>query len=484
MDSIFISTLDRSGSPSSGCKFEFSTDGGTTFSPTTQSNGLDVVSVPSIAKIGTVTIRATPNDAKFWSATGTFKLDASGAVVADKAPRELFFVLGTFKVKTDTLTLVYFHLQIFRDATDELFKKLLQVPSDRDTSKDTTWPPTSWNSPGLTAPHPAVIPAVLSGSDVTFATRSYSPSAEVRILERKGSGVVPKLFVVAWPPALPRTADAGATPFLVFFTHLLNQNLAKRAYLRQYPDGWDYLYYSIYRYLNYSADPLNLDGGGTFTRGLLYQIDASGKRPALVIPVGDANKPDNEVGDCVNAASLEEFLLEIQSFFHKLAGAYRPPVPTLGRVALASFSSGNNGVQAFLAAKSNASHAFFLDTLREVYCLDTPRSFAPLWAMHALAWAGVGAKKDEKMIRIYGTHEPTFKTVHTTLLTDPAPGAAPYVSTTAKLPNRTVSCLPEASWAAAVTPRPADTTSSDFTQAVHQLFCGTLLDDALRRSGF
>ncbi|MDI1476541.1 hypothetical protein [Polyangium sp. y55x31] len=176
---------------------------------------------------------------------------------------------------------------------------------------------------------------------------------------------MPKYFAAAWPRALPRDEGAAPTPFLVFFTHQLAQNRDALQYLKQYPDGWDYFYISLYRYLNFMGNPLDAASDGPFTRGLLPQTAASGKNLVLVIPVPNAMQGDAELGDGLDAGMMETFLLEIQSFFFKQAGLFRAPSSYIGRVALGAFSSGNNHIPRFLSRYSNVSHRFCSDTVKD-----------------------------------------------------------------------------------------------------------------------
>jgi hypothetical protein len=400
--------------------------------------------------------------------------------VRDDAPAEQFFVQGTLKSGADSMTVMHVHLNVFRDVSKPMLEKLKDAPSewDEQTLKDyDIWPPTGWmgRAPAF---YGVISPDVLSGSDVVFVPQNQAAGVEVTLLLRKGPGVLPELFAVGWPLALPRTLDAGPTPFLVFFTHQLNQNVGDFKHLDHYPDSWDYLHLGIYQYLNYARNPLDVDNDGYGWRGLCYQLSFSQKRLALVLPIGDATKPAGEVGDCLDAAKLEDLLLEIQAFFFKRAGLFRPPATVLGRAAMASFSSGNNEVAMFLGRSSNASHRFYLDTLREVYALDDPRAFAAGWAGVAQSWASKGKDAAQKVIRMYGTHPPSYAPIHQAIVGAPPP-PAPYASSTAD-GLRTITVLPEDSWRKALFKPSVDPTT--LAGWVHELNCATMLTDALRRS--
>lgn len=481
MDVIVLQAVRKHGDLDDGCSFEISTDGGQTFTAAQKDrDNKSFVSLPSAAQAASITIRARPTDPKYWAGVGKFRWAKPGSLVREDAAPELFFVHGTVLAGPDSVTVLYFHLTIFRDVSRPMLDKLKDNPNDWPElwlKRYDIWPPTAWLGPAP-AFYGVISPDVVVNGNVTFIPETRAAATEVTLLQRKGAGVVPELFAVGWPAALPRTAAAGATPFLVFFTHQLNQNVSQFKHLDHYPDSWDYLHLAIYQYLNYARNPLDVDRHGQAWRGLCYQLSISQKAVALVLPVGNAKKPEGEVGDCLDAAKLEDLLLEIQAFFFKRAGLFRPPVASLGRAAMASFSSGNNEVTMFLASSRNASHRFYLNTLREVYSLDNPRDFAAGWAGAAQSWAARGKEPDQKIIRIYGTHAPAYVPIHQALLGVAAP-AAPYVSSS---PNgtRTVTVLPEASWQAALFKPQIDPHA--LAGYVHELCCATLLTDALRRS--
>lgn len=481
MDVIIFQAIRRHGEPDDGCTFEVSTDGGATFVKAQKAaDGKPFASVPSIAALPMIVVRATPTDTKFWGGTGSFRWQTEAGLVRADAPSELFFIHGTVKSGADSVTVIYFHLGAFRDVSAPMLEKLNDVPKefDRKWFEDNEgFPSKSWLKPPP-AFYGIISHEVVAGPNVTFVPNIAPASVEVTLLERRGPNVRPQLFAVAWPTSMRRDLDTSATSFLVFFTHQLNQNLGPLSFLDQYPDSWGYLHLAIYQYLNYHYNPLDTDSFGHSWRGLCYQLSASQKQAVLVLPLGDAKNPEAEVGDCLDAAKLEELLLEIQAFFLKRAGLIRPPSTKLGRVAMASFSSGNNQTLFFLNRQGNHAHRFYLDTLREVYSLDIPREFAIGWAGLAQRWASVGKDADQKVIRMYGTHPPAYEPIHRALLGTRAP-AAPYTSSSSD-GLRTVTVLPEASWRNAI--GKPDVDPRTLGGPVHELCCATLLTDALRRS--
>lgn len=479
VDTILFQAVRRHGELDGSCSFAVSTDGGATFAPAHRgSDGKPFFRVPSLAALWRITVRATPADARFWEGEGTFRWVEGSGLVRDEARPEQFFLHDTVVSGADSVTVLSFHLSVFRDVSQALLDKLKAAPAEQAAAvaQWEPWPPSGWVVPPPASYH-VIAPAVVSGSDVVFETGSAGAGLAVTLIERKGTAL-PQLFVVGWPALLPCVAGAPPTPFLVFFTHELNQNLGTFKHLDAYPDSWDYLHLVIYHYLNYGRDPVDVPSAGQTWRGLVYQMSVVGKTPVLFLPVGDAKVPAGEVGDCLDAAKLEDLLLEVQAFFFKRAGLPKPPSTEVGRTAMASFSSGNNQVSMFLTRAANGTHRFYLDTLRELYSLDVPRALAPAWARAAQTWGGRGKDAHEKVIRMYGTDPPTYAPIHQALVGG-APPEAPYTSSSAS-GTRTVTVLPEASWRAVLGVPDADPASLAGT--VHELHCATLLTDALRRS--
>src|SRR5262249_9742963 len=145
------------------------------------------------------------------------------------------------------------------------------------------WPPTGWlaRAPAF---YSVISREVVVGPDVMFIPDNRAAAVEVTLLERRDASARPQIFAVAWPTAMVRDLDAPATPFLVFSTHELNQNISRFKHFDHYPDSWDYLHLAIYQYLNYFSDPLDIDHLGHRWRGICYQLSISQKRVVLVLP--------------------------------------------------------------------------------------------------------------------------------------------------------------------------------------------------------
>jgi len=451
---------------------------------------------PAAGGVKPFAVRAKPKNSELWTVQGHFFVDDKGVIKKLKAPPGSFFFRGAMQVGTGFASVLVAQLSIFKDVTEVALDELKAVPANQMTNPpqpdaESVWPPNTWVAPTATAttlPPASVLRAQSvtftngAGSPQTFAQcvggsgGTYSPKATVRVLERTGNAL-PKRVVVAWDESLPRDASAAATPYFIFFTHLLNQNKAGFApHLDVYPTSWGYAWLSIWRYLNYSGDIANSPIGAHFSRGLLPQIAASGKKVVLVIPVGDASKAATpEVGDFTDATKLRRILAEIDAFMFREEGLERAPNTTLGPCAMASFSSGNNQLAVFLASSSNQGTKFYKDDLREVYSFDNPRSSVPAFAANALNWMQAGASST-KALRLYGTHYGTYASLFPTVFPKEAAPTPeqPFVSASTKLPNRTLAVLPEPCWG-------PDYGVTD-GQGVHQLICATMVLDALRRS--
>lgn len=360
-----------------------------------------------------------------------------------------------------------------RDATGDVLASLTRVPASRVGHHPAMWPPAVWHTPTVVDHHFIASPPI-TGADLNFLQTSVSPDMEHRVLEVMGL-MTPQLFAVSWPRALPRTATAGPTPFLMYFRPTVGQNAARGYYvgpgLGTYPFGWDYLFYGLWRYINYMGDPLTLD---PYAKGLPYQISGAQRNVVLVLPL---NRHPGELGVLLDAAWMQRILTEIQGFMFRLAGV--PLAPPLGRTALAAFSSGNSLVAQFLGNPLNQRHALYLSTLRELYMFDAPASGVSSWVAQAIRWARAGSGAD-KMIRVFTRRNDAS---YRALLGAALPSGGPFVMDAPAGRLSTVAVLPDTAWRRASTARGAPGLVKSW-QEPHQLISATMLTDALRRSGF
>jgi hypothetical protein len=380
-------------------------------------------------------------------------------------------VMGVRVAQGNAILLVAFVSRI-QDATAQTVGFLARVPKRR---KDFEPVDRTWNLPSQRL-H-LINPAVLSGGALLFDQQNVDPNSEVTVLRLKlKKNEAPQLFAVIWPKDLERTGASPPTPFLVYFHAGVTQN-RDVAYevsgVGTYPNGWDYLFFGLHRYVKYSAispDPL-LNVEAQFTKGLAYQAGASGKKIVTVLP---ESRVFQEVGVLLSARSMEEVLLEIQSFMFRRKSIFA--LPGLGRTGLCAFSSGNPLVTSFLAR--NQTHPFCQGTLKEVYMFDSGESDKDPWAAQVSAWLRTGDSAS-KMTRIY---------VQTTtarlsgMIGAAARTRSPFVASSAN-GQRTIAVIPSSVWRAAILAAGGTPSKDDFQQA-HQLISATLLMDALRRSGF
>ena len=236
-----------------------------------------------------------------------------------------------------------------------------------------------------------------------------------------------------------------------------------------YPFGWDYLFYSLWKYMNYEGDPLQ----SPFSKGLPYQIAASAKNVVLVIPL---NKSGIEAGAFLRANQTEQLLCEINGFMFRQNEVYKPP--PLGRIALAGFSGGvvlqENLLDSVLKTPGK------LTTLKEVYMFDvhaggqenpTAQNSQVKEAVNAAAtWA---AKDPNNVVRFYSQVQSSHVNNYSKLVGKTPPDGASVT----EQGNRSVSIFPSNVWAKA-TGQKVD------GQTIHQLISATMLTDALRKSKF
>jgi hypothetical protein len=188
------------------------------------------------------------------------------------------------------------------------------------------------------------------------------------------------------------------------------------------------------------------------------------------------NAAGPEFGSFMDAAAMQEVLLEIQALMFRRASA--TPPETLGRTALAAFSSGNGFLGTFLSLPKNRAHAFVTDVLREVYLFDPPHYLADTTAASVLAWAG--ASDSGRHVRLYSQG---LERGHDKVLGAASP-AVPFIETTAD-GTRTAGVIPVATWTRTIESRLGRKVRFplDWRDA-HQLIPSMLLTHALAISDF
>jgi hypothetical protein len=475
-------------SPSKECNFEVAFNGGDFTAVSRVAEQPAVIAIPATPRPLPVAIRAKPTTKKHFAYNGRFSYLGDGNLVRVEAapefrpPRAINFQKppGSPVASSSSVTLV-FYLSRVSDKTDEVVFQSNDVPPNREAYVPgvsngqssagwlDSWPGSKAGSANYIAADP-VLHGVLQ-----YSAQNIDPDSENIVFGVAGT-VTPKLVAVSWPKKVERTLASKKTPFLVYFHAGMFQN-SPRANppgtnyegpgQKPYPFGFDYLFFGLWKYMNYQGDPL-LSGGGHYSKGIPYQVAAAGKDVVSILPESSVGF---EVGAFGDAESAHDILREIDAFMYRRAGIYTSK--GIGRTALAAFSSGNDSIRFFFKNTANHGKLFYTDILQEVYGFDPPH--ADDWVDAALKWAGASS---EKIIRIYsqGAHKTYAKLVpHHTL-------TAPSVQTSGN--SRSIALLPRKAWAAVRAPQGLTTLVDDDNDDPHQLISAVMLTDAIRRSKF
>ncbi|MEV7392560.1 MULTISPECIES: hypothetical protein [unclassified Streptomyces] len=483
------------------CSFLIAVDGGAQVGPDSVVLDQSIFIVPDTDTA--IDIEADAIDqTKYGTLTAHLDIDSSGAVKATfpqvnsswPDPTVTSSALGQVISMTA-------HFSPLRDATEQARVSLAQTGSDYPGSPPTPAPgDMSFRTPGVTLPPlvygvPSAIdttliasPAVDSGA-IQVQTQTVSPFGETVVLQLPGVAA-PQLVAVHWPPGVSRDPDAPPAPFLIYFHAGMGQNspaFYDDARDRHdpgtggtYPFGWDYQFFGLLNYLQYINDPFLTN---PFAKGLALQLEASAKNVVLLLPLmRTAGTPCNEVGSFADAAFLQEFLPEIQALMFRRKGTFQ--FGPIGRLGMASFSSGHAALTCFLGNAANQAHSLYLDTLQEVYLFDphadlVSETLPPL--TQVAAWAGRGSSST-KVARLYTQNDPAQLAPLLAQLGVTAPGSAPFDAATSDDRN-SLTCLPLAAWNTLATQQGGSVPYAN-TGQVHQVVSALMLTDALRRSQF
>lgn len=449
---------------------------------TPAAEGIAVVEVPEGASA--VSVRATPQTSAYWEATTDLTVGAGQALTPDDPTAATVDTLTMGDVRITRVTMVVSRL---RDATaavlaelakppptrtDRTFQPPRTTPYENPYASDPGFPTDVWAVPWPEEASVVDAAAPISGGRVaTVPAGPLAPGQESVVLELAGVSA-PRLISVTWPDALARDEGAAPTPFLVYLRPGTGQNVAVGNYVGQglgpYPFNFDYAYFGLFQYLWFAADPLIED---RYPKGIPIQAAVSGKDVVTVLP---CNGVGPEFGVLLDAAAMQDVLLEIQALMFRSRGV--APPRTLGRTALAAFSSGNGYAGLFLGKAANRRHPFVTDTLREVYLFDPPKYLMDSTVANALAWAGPPARG--RSVRVYSQFR---HDAHTRVLGKPGP-PAPYVSTVSD-GMRTVGVIPVETWKATAAAKLGVPVIWDWQDA-HQLIASFMLTHALAVSGF
>jgi hypothetical protein len=498
---LLIVTGRIHGQSTTFCNFTVSVNNGPFIVPDSLLLDQSFFTIPDQA--AQISVRADALDpSKYPALEGTFQIDDAGNMVAVVVPAE-FEPPNTIVTPLTRTIFLTIHFTPFRDVTERARQCLSPTGADFPGSPPAPSPgDMSFRQPFFSPLPPAAMSPLAPLNDITFiaapsvngsniqvVARSSVPQGQVTILEIPGAAA-PRLVAVYWPDAVPRGPGAGPTPFLVYFHPTAGQN-APGFYVDQrdrhdpatgstYPWGFDYQFFGFWRYLNYERDPLK---GDPFCKGLPYQIDASGKNAVLVLLLNKvAGNPCDEVLSFTDASFLQEHLQELQSFMFRRDSNYQSS--GLGRLAMASFSSGHSLLSCFLTNAANQMHPLFLDTLQEIYLFDPHADLAsetlqPTTSMALWASRGMAATK---VARLYTQNDATTLSPVLAQL-GLSTAIAPFDLTAPLNPRKSVACLPLAAWNA-LAMSVGSTQPYNNTQAAHQVISALMLTDAMRRSDF
>jgi len=464
MNTLFLTAIaDRL--PTASCSFSVSIDAGAFFAATPTGVGTFQVTIPDGNH--RVVVDVAPASAEFWPFAAEFDFDPTG-MLNPISPTVDFAPATFFATPFGSTTTLIAHLCRVRDATQKALQTISNVPANRTQMVPAGWPPATWDTDFMADLNFVNEPPVDSG-DISFFADSIDPDAEQVVLE-VANVAAPKALAVSWPQGILRSDFEPPTPFLIYIHPMVGQNAPDFYTGFPYPFGFDYMYFVLWRYINYTADPLTSD---PFAKGLAYQMAESGRNAVIVVP---CNGLGPEIGVFMNAGQVQLILQDVQAYMFRRAGAFLPPF--LGRTALAGFSAGNLLVTQFLNDPSNRSHSFYLDTLQELYMFEAPNAVD--WVNAAVAWQSAG-NAGGKVIRGYqqGSIQALAQLVGGAL------PASPFVVDSAN-GTRTGAALPPSAWNRAATSagNPAMAASATAFQDSHQLISAMMLTDALRRSSF
>ncbi|MFF2079653.1 hypothetical protein ACFVXG_33460 [Kitasatospora sp. NPDC058162] len=482
------------------CNFTIAVNGGSPVGPDNVVLDQSIFTIPDTD--AAIDIQAAAVDqVKYGTLTAHLNIDSTGAVQAFPPVNGNWTdptVTSSAGGQTIAMTAYFAPL---RDATEQARLSLAQTGSDYPGSPPAPSPgDMSFRTPGVSLPPlvyavPSAIdttviaaPAIDSGN-IQVQTQTVSPFAETVVLQLPGISA-PQLVAVHWPDGVSRAPGAPPAPFLVYFHSGMAQNSPgdyddprdrhDPTTGNTYPFGWDYQFFGLVNYLQYIDDPFLAN---PFAKGLGLQLAASGRNVVLVLPLMRvAGNPCNEIGSFADAVFLQEYLPEIQAFMFRRKGNFQ--FGPIGRLGMASFSSGHAALTCFLGNAANQAHPLYLDTLQEAYLFDphadlVSETLPPL--TQVAAWAARGSS-GTKVARLYTQNDPAQLAPLLAQLGVTAPGPAPFDAATPDDRNSLTS-LPILAWKGLAIQQGGSVPYTNSGQ-VHQVMSALMLTDALRRSQF
>jgi hypothetical protein len=357
-----------------------------------------------------------------------------------------------------------------------------------------TWPPSDWQLHNLSGTHFIDPTTPVKSGALNFVASDLQINVDSVVLQLAGVEVnnvvhrvagadAPELFAVTWPNAIkPASGVTTPTPFLVFIEQTFPGNFYDQyglfvgGPLAAYPNNADYAE-MLFQQLHYPGRPgtQQTPFASEAEKGVPYQVAKAGVNVVTVVPLNSFEK-DFGVMNRTDTTGL--ILQELQAFMFMRSGVTTVPA-TIGKTALASFSSANFVLGAWLADATNRAGDFLAKRVNAVYFLDPVLEVDPkmtdvkAFVDSAMTWSDAGT---DKRIRLYMRYA---SSAHTRLLAKP-PAAAVYVANSTDGGKRTGAVLPEESWTAALTKifgaQPKSFVAWEFA---HHMFAATMLTHAL-----
>ena len=479
-----------------------------------------------------VTVTATPIGDTYWPRTISFSVSDSGSFTPDSESKG-FVWLASAPSPQKQLTNAKFKMSQFQDSTKRAVKLLQDPPKTRSISvggkkpvikgkadgvdelkfhqdRYGTWPPTAeWRLDGV--PHVDFLDV---GNPLTSGALNFAPAppslgtpldvnVDSVVLELAGNNQVPRFFAVTWPRAL--YLNPAPAPFLIYIRQFNRDNYAENGIFvggeldsKPYPENFDYADVGMFESLHYAGptpdsprlrvrarSPLWFPNA----KGVPYQAAKAGANVVCVFPCNKFKlfeKDPPEFGVLNDPEATEAILLELQAFmFWK--GLVDSPPTSIGKTAIAAFSSGTFFLGNWLKDEAKRKGHFLSKVVRAVYFLEPMRAYQdkPTGKMvqvlntfvdSALKWAD---QDPDKRIRLYMQ----FKWDSLQKLIDETLPAPPYFagSTSTNRTNRTVSVVTEPTWTKTVG-RPASNPLP--WDVIHHAFAATMLTHALAQGDF
>jgi hypothetical protein len=441
----------------------------------------------------TATPQASPSD--YWEKTVLLTLGASGLTA--KPGSEGFVKTTThqflFGLQGTAATVV---LSQFKEVTKETLALLSSPPATRlgQTVHEITehqktwgtWPPAAdWAIEDLTGADFVDATTPVKSGALNFVKSDLQINVESVVLQLANVDA-PQRFAVTWPDAIKPSPSAAPTPtpFLVFIEQSLKGNFYDRWGLfvggelatpdKAYPNNFDYAD-MLFQQLHYARDSPFVNSG---MKGVPYQVARAGANVVTVVP---SNSFEKDFGVMEDTEKTGEILMNLQAFMFMRAGVATPPA-SVGKTALASFSSGNYILGRWLKNAANLSGDFLKKTVNAVYFLDPildpgkvdVNTFIP----SALNWEAKSGT--DKRIRLYMR---LHAKAHNDLIG--ATPSAPYVRNSSPDGRRTAAELPTPVWTAALTKwlgRDPKFNADDAFSFAHHMFAATMLTHALSQN--